>query len=111
MSEDQPRRGAAAESSAPDPWLRHETDHGSSDHASSDHATAGDRQGAHENDDPWLRHDVSDPTPTPALGEQVTSRHAEESRTSRRRGTAGDAGLRRCSARRAASSSSSSAWR
>ena len=87
MSEDQPRRGAAAESSAPDPWLRHETDHGSSDHASSDHATAGDRQGAHENDDPWLRHDVSDPTPTPALGEQVTSRHAEESRTSRRRGT------------------------
>lgn len=82
MSEDQTRRGAAAESSAPDPWLRHETDH-----ASSDHATAGDPQDGHEDDDPWLRHDVSDPTPTPALGEQVTSRHAEESRTSRRRGT------------------------
>lgn len=74
MSEDQTRRGAAADSSAPD-------------RASSEHATPGDPQGAHENDDPWLRHDVSDPTPTPALEAQVTSRHAEESRTSRRRGT------------------------
>ncbi|HEX5522772.1 MAG TPA: hypothetical protein VFX53_04960, partial [Pedococcus sp.] len=82
MSEDQTRRGAAAESSAPDPWLRPETDH-----ASSDHGTAGDPQDGHEDDDPWLRHDGSDPTPTPALGEQVTPRHADESRTSRRGGT------------------------